>query len=110
MKKPEALRLLLDRFPWLKNRYIMAFLIFLVWIFFFDGNSLVSQYRKRRELTELRQERKYYQDEIRETKEKLRELFTDQKTLEKFAREQYLMKRADEEIWMIVDTSSTKKR
>ena len=81
----------------------------MVWLFFFDGNSLVLQYQERQTLTELRKQRRYYQEQIKKTREKLDALFTSEETLEKYARETYLMKRPEEEIWTLVDTTTIAK-
>ena len=57
----------------------------------------------RAELKKLKTQKKFYVDEIKKDKEKLRELRTNPKTLEKFAREKYLMKKENEEIFVIVE-------
>lgn len=97
---------LTDRYPLLKNKYILTFSGFMIWLFFFDGNSLVMQYQERQTLTELRKQRRYYQEQIKQTREKLDALITSEETLERYARETYLMKRPEEEIWTLVDTTT----
>ncbi len=80
-------------------------LIFLIWVTFIDKNNLISQYQDRQVLYELDNEKRYYQNEIQTTQEKLNELKTDNSSIEKFAREKYLMKKENEEIWLVVDKS-----
>lgn len=109
MKLPAPLVKLTQRFPVLKNKYILTFSGFMLWLFFFDGNSLVMQYEERQTLTELRKQRRYYQEQIKQTREKLDALITSEETLEKYARETYLMKRPEEEIWTLVDTTTIAK-
>ena len=80
-------------------------LIFLIWVTFIDKNNLISQYQDRQVLYELDKEKRYYQSEIQTTQDKLNELKTDNSSIEKFAREKYLMKKENEEIWLVVDKS-----
>lgn len=70
---------------------------------FFDRNSLLRQYGDREDLYQLKKEKLYYQDEIQQTKKDLNELLTDKASLEKFAREKYLMKKDNEEIWLVLE-------
>jgi len=72
---------------------------------FFDRNSLISQYQERQGLYDLKKEKRYYQTEIKKTKEDLKDLFSDSKSLEKFAREHYFMKKANEEVWLVTDST-----
>ncbi len=98
-----------QRFPVLGNKYFLVIAGFLIWILFFDSNSLISQYEDRQVLYELKKEKRYYQEEISKTQEQLNELKTDNRSLEKFAREKYKMKKDNEEIWLVVDkTPKTK--
>jgi cell division protein DivIC len=87
---------------WLKNRFAVTGLCFFIWLLFFDRNDLVSQFKIRNELTKLEEEEKFFKKEIKKDQEKLMELQTNYQTLEKFAREKYLMKRDNEEIFIIV--------
>lgn len=92
---------MLKKIPsWLKNKYGLSILIFLLWITFIDQNNLITQHEYRSTLNEIKTDRKFYLEEITKTKKELNELSTDQKALEKFAREKYLMKKDDEEIFV----------
>jgi cell division protein FtsB len=86
----------------LKNRFAITGIIFIIWLLFFDRNDLISQYKISRELTKLEEEKKFFLEEIKKDQEKLSELRTNYKTLEKFAREKYLMKKDNEDIFVIV--------
>ena len=86
----------------LRNYFVMATLIFLVWVTFFDDNNLISQYQQRRELNLLLRQKKYLTDEIKKNKDTYRSLTTDVKFLQRFAREKYLMKRPNEDIYLII--------
>lgn len=100
------IRRLLIRYPFLKSKYFIAGFSLLLWLVFFDKSNMIQQYQDRQVLNEAENQKKYYEEEIVSIKEKLNELITDNKSLEKFAREQHLMKKDDEEIWLIVDTSA----
>ena len=90
---------------YLKNKYVITFFALLVWILFFDRYDFFSQMEQRKELKKLRADRDYYKEEIKKNGEDLKELKTNPKTLEKYAREKYLMKKDDEEIFVIIDKS-----
>lgn len=78
-------------------------MVFLVWIAFFDQNNLITQIQYRMELSKLEEEKEFYQEEIKQIRSDLKELKTNPKTLEKFAREKYLMKKDNEELFVIVE-------
>jgi cell division protein FtsB len=88
--------------PVLRNRYLLTFIIFLLWILLFDSNNLISRYKELKELKKLRTDKEYYQKRIETDRDKLHELKTDDENLEKFAREQYRMKKADEDLYIIL--------
>lgn len=87
----------------LNNKYFYTILIFGVWMLFFDNNNFIAQIRLNRTLNELEMEKEYYLTEIANDRQATLELITDTLTLEKFGREQYLMKRDNEDIYLIVD-------
>jgi cell division protein FtsB len=87
----------------LKNKYLLTIISLSVWVIFFDKNDLSTQIELRKEVKQLEEERNYYAHQIAEITSDLRELTTDPKTLEKFAREKYYMKRDNEEIFVIVE-------
>ncbi|MDR1414695.1 MAG: septum formation initiator family protein [Odoribacteraceae bacterium] len=84
------------------RRYIVALLLFLAWILL-DQNSLIERWRLRSELRALEREQAYYRETAADNIRKIDELQGDREKLEKFAREQYLMKRPDEDIFIIDD-------
>ena len=87
----------------LNNKYFITFFIFIVWMLFFDYHNFIDQYRLNRTLHELEMERDYYLTEIEKDRQATFELMTDTVTLERFGREQYLMKRDNEDIYLIVE-------
>jgi cell division protein FtsB len=90
-------------FKFLNNKYILALFIFFLWLLFFDQNNLLERHKLNSEYNQLIQEREYYMKKIEEDRKRIKELKTDDENLEKFAREQYLMKKDNEDIFVIVD-------
>lgn len=88
--------------PTFRNRYLLTIIIFLAWVLMFDSNNLIARYKEMRELRKLRTEKEYYMNRIESDRRKFYELKTDNHNLEKFAREQYRMKKADEDIYIIL--------
>ena len=87
----------------IKNKYLITTIALIVWIGFFDKNDVRTQIEFKKEVKRLEEERKYYANEIRLITADLRELSTNPKTLEKFAREKYYMKGDNEEIFVLVE-------
>lgn len=88
--------------PFLRNKYFLTITIFVIWILLLDTNNLVERFSQISELRKLRQEKEYYAKKIEEDKRKLNELKTDNHNLEKFAREQYKMKKKNEDLYIIM--------
>jgi cell division protein FtsB len=85
------------------NKYLIALAAFVIWIMFFDDNNLRRHQENLRELALLQEQVSFYKHKIEADKRKLIELQTNDANLEKFAREQFFMKKADEEIYVIVE-------
>lgn len=86
----------------LTNRYLIASLAFLTWITIFDRNNLFNQWDLLQKMKELEQEKAYYIQEIKKDKQTALELQTNLTNLEKFAREKYLMKKDEEDIFLVI--------
>ena len=84
-----------------KNKYFLVSAVFLVWMVFFDRNDLFSQYEYHQQVSKLKQERDFYQKETAKVHQDLDELTSNKEKLEKFAREKYLMKRDNEDVFVI---------
>ena len=87
----------------IKNKYLLTLIGLITWVFFFDKNDLRTQYQLRKQVKQLEDERNYFAKEIAGITADIKELNTNPKTLEKFAREKYLMKRDNEDIFVIVE-------
>lgn len=82
------------------NRYVIIITIFIVWMVFLDENSLLNHREFNKEINKLTTEKKYYNSEIKKDKELINKL-EKKEELEKFAREEYHMKKENEEIYLI---------
>ena len=93
-----------------KNIFILISVVFVVWMLFFDANSWLIHHELNTEIEDLENEKEYYKKEIVKDNKDLKKLSTEE-GLEKFAREEYYMKRDNEEIYIIEyeDSLKTKK-
>ena len=98
-----ALKIWKKILPFVKNKFILTIFIFIIWLLFFDRNNLVDRIKEMRHLHQLEKDKSYYIERIDKDSKRLKQLKTDNKNLEKFAREQYLMKKDNEDIFVIVD-------
>jgi cell division protein FtsB len=85
------------------NKYILTLVVFIVWLLVFDRNNLIDRRKYLKALNEMEAQKIYYTEKIRHDSARLNELKTDAENLEKFAREQYFMKKDNEEVFVIVD-------
>jgi len=91
----------------LKNVFILILFVFIVWMLFFDANSYLIHHELNSDIDALETEKEYYRKEIEKDKKDIKKLSTEE-GLEKFAREEYYMKRDSEEIFIIEYEDSLK--
>ncbi len=87
--------------PIMLNKYVLVLLVFAILITFFDKHNLIGRIRNRHKIERLEAEIDLYEKAIQENRQKINELQSSDENLEKFAREQYLMKRPDEDVYLI---------
>ena len=86
----------------------LSFLLcFAIWMLFFDANSLLIHNELNNEIKDLEDEKEFYLKEIEKDRKEIKKLSTEE-GLEKFAREEYYMKRDKEEIFIIEYEDSLK--
>ena len=98
--------------PWLKivsNKYLLISLLFAVWMLFLDNYSYMDQRQINKQIDELQDNKKYYQDEIKKDNQSIK-LLKNQDQVEKYAREKYYMKRENEEVYIIEYEGDTIKK
>ncbi len=77
---------------------------------FFDRNDLMSQYEYRQQLNKLEAEKEFDTTESEKAVKDLTELTTARAKLEKFAREKYLMKKENEDVFVIIKEEAKKEK
>jgi len=87
----------------IKNKYFITTVLFIIWILFFDQNNLIQYFKLKKHYKRLLQDKEYFLNKIKEDSEKIYELQTNAKTLEKFARENFYMKKPDEDLFIIIE-------
>ena len=83
-----------------KHKYLITIVAFLVIIVFLDENSLIQRAKHQQEIKTLETEIQKYHKQFEEDTEKLKELTSNPEALEKIAREKYLMKKPNEDIFI----------
>lgn len=86
-----------------RKEIFFASVFFILWISFFDDYSLIQHFRDQNKLEQLIEQKEYLKNKILSDQRKIHELQTNRKNLEKFAREQFLMKKKSEEVFVIVE-------
>ncbi len=100
-KKHKAMSTFKNNLRKFNNRYLYATILFLLVILVIDPFNLFEQRRLKKSLKDQKQQIEYYEKEISESQKYLNALQNDTATMEKVAREQYLMKRDNEVIYLI---------
>jgi cell division protein DivIC len=97
------MRQIIDKIPgWLKNKYVLTTLGFAVWILFIDDRDFITtHFRHVRELHKLEARKAYFEGQIVTVRKELDQLKSNPATLEKYAREKYLMKRDNEDLFVV---------
>ncbi|WP_425077035.1 FtsB family cell division protein [Psychroserpens sp. S379A] len=92
---------------YLKNIFVIIFIVFSVWMLFIDSNSLMIHHELNEDISDLEDEKEYYRKEIEKDKKAIKELSTED-GIEKLAREKYYMKKDNEDIYIIEYEDSLK--
>ena len=102
----------IEKKPWLKivsNKYLIILLLFGTWMFFLDNYSYMDQRVLNKQIDELQDNKKYYQDEIKKDKENIK-LLKNKYQVEKYAREKYFMKKDSEDVYIVEFEGDTIKK
>ena len=99
------MRQLIDKVPsWLKSKYVLTAIGFIIWISFIDDRDLITtHFRHVKELHKLEAQKKYYESQISAVQAELDQLKRNPAALEKYAREKYLMKKDNEDLFLVPD-------
>jgi len=86
----------------IKNKYLITAVVFFFWIAVMDSYSWYDRIQLEKNLNNLKTEKKFLKQKIKQDSINLHDLKTNKANLEKFAREKYLMKKKNEDIFVIV--------
>ncbi len=84
------------------NKYTITFVLFLIWLLFFDRNDAFTQMDLGRQVRKLSEEKRYYMAEIDKNKRATEELKNNVESIEKYARERYWMKKDNEDVYVVL--------
>lgn len=84
----------------ISNKYVIILVLFIIWMGFFDENSFINHRELDEEIDKLEDANEYYKEHI-EADQKVIENLNNPDSLEKYAREEYRMKRENEDIYII---------
>ena len=87
----------------LRNKYLITFVVFLVWIFFIDTFDIITQIRMNNEFKQLKEQQEFYKAEIEKDSTKVYNLNNNPEEQERFARERFLMKKDNEDVFIVRD-------
>lgn len=87
----------------LPNKYLLILIGYLVYMIFFDSNDFRSQFKLLTEVHSLRKEKVSIAQQLEQVKQEKEMLFSNEKSMEKFAREQYLMQKEGETVFVLVE-------
>ena len=85
----------------IRNKYFIAAVGFIVWMLFFDLKDWQSMRARTNKLNELKQSEKIISAQIRDTRKELSLLKSDAGSIEKYAREKFLMKKDNEDLFIV---------
>jgi hypothetical protein len=84
------------------NFYIGLLTAFFIWVTFIDTNDVLGMLKNSWKLREVNNEIAFFKEKIDEVVKEKQELEGSARLQEQFAREKFFMKRADEEIFLVV--------
>lgn len=84
----------------ISNKYVIILVLFIVWMLFIDENSYINHRELNKEIDKLENANEYYKEQI-EADKKVIDNLNDPDSLEKYAREEYKMKKENEDIYLI---------
>ena len=87
---------------YINNKYFYTGLAFVVWLVFFDQESIIEQYHLNATLNNLKDQKEFYKSEIEKNENTIYLLENDSSMLERFARENYYMKRDNEDVFVVI--------
>lgn len=75
---------------------------------FFDPKDILSDFERREKLNELENSEQHLKKLINESQQELDLLINDAQSIEKYAREKYMMKKDNEDLFIVKSTPENK--
>ena len=85
----------------LRNKYLITFVFFLIWVFFIDTFDILTQIKMQKELNQLKRQEEFYRNEIAKDSIMIYNLNNNSEEQERYARERFLMKKENEDLFII---------
>jgi hypothetical protein len=85
----------------LRNKYLITFIVFLVWIFFIDKFDIITQIKMNKEFKKLKEQQEFYKSEVKKDSTIIYNLNNNPEEQERFARERFLMKKDNEDLFIV---------
>lgn len=104
-KHQNAIMKLLTHIPsWLKNKYLLTGVFFAVWMLFFDQKDILSLFELKSKQNGLENSQAHLKQLITDASKEQYLLKTNVQGIEKYAREKYLMKKDNEDLFIVKPT------
>lgn len=87
----------------IKNKYVIATVVFIVWMLFFDRHDVTTQYGYYSELKNLEAQRDFYLEEMDHINKTVNDIHSDSEAVQRIARERYQMKKDNEDVFVIIE-------
>lgn len=104
----EKMKLLTHIPSWLKNKYLLTTVSFVIWMVFFDLKDILSDFERREKLNDLQKSEQHLKQLITESHQELNLLKNNAQSIEKYAREKYMMKKDNEDLFIVKSISENK--
>ena len=92
---------------WIWNKYALIIVLFLVWMFFFDMNSFLVHHKLNKEINEIEHKISHFSEKLKQDSVQYYTLKNSKNAREKYARENYFMKKKNEDIFIVVHQSDS---
>ena len=109
IKKPSGVTKFFRKY--ILNKYFITIVTFLVWMIFFDSTSFLVINELNGDIKKYESQLEYYKTEYDKNDGFFKKLMNDKTEKEKYARENYFMKKPNEEIFiLVVDSTNIQKK
>lgn len=95
-------------FGFVRNKYIVTTIVFVVWVSFFDERDLYTTFQLKKKLNAIILKKKFFEQGIAQSEKQLDALKDDHESIERYAREQFLMRKDGEDIFLVDEPDSLK--